>query len=54
MAFGDAMNDLPMFAEAGLTVAMANAAEEIQASCDIVTADYMDDRVAKAIQRYIL
>jgi len=54
MAFGDAMNDLPMFAEAGLTVAMANAAEEIQASCDIVTADYMDDGVAKAIQRYIL
>ena len=54
MAFGDAMNDLSMFAEAGLTVAMANAAEEIQASCDIVTADYMDDGVAKAIQRYIL
>lgn len=54
MAFGDAMNDLPMFAEAGLTVAMANASEEIQASCDIVTADFMDDGVAKAIQRYIL
>ena len=52
MAFGDAMNDLPMFAEAGLTVAMANAAEEIQASCDIVTADYLDDGVAKAIPRY--
>jgi len=54
MAFGDAMNDLPMFAEAGLTVAMANATEEIQATCDIVTAYFMDDGVAKAIQRYIL
>lgn len=54
MAFGDAQNDLPMFQEAGLTVAMANASEEIQAACDIVTSDYMDDGVAKAIQRYIL
>ena len=54
MAFGDARNDLPMFAEAGLTVAMANASEEIQASCDIITSDFMDDGVAKAIQRYIL
>ena len=54
MAFGDAQNDLPMFQEAGLTVAMANAREEIQAACDIVTSDFMDDGVAKAIQRYIL
>lgn len=54
MAFGDAQNDLPMFQEAGLTVAMANASEEIQAACDIVTSDFMDDGVAKAIQRYIL
>ena len=54
MAFGDANNDLSMFDEAGLTVAMGNASEQIRTYCDIVTADFMEDGVAKAIQRYVL
>jgi Cof subfamily protein (haloacid dehalogenase superfamily) len=52
--FGDYDNDLPMFREAGLAIAMGNACAEAKDSADIVTSGNDDDGVAEAIQRYIL
>ncbi|GHV48799.1 haloacid dehalogenase [Synergistales bacterium] len=53
-AFGDYLNDIPMFREAGLTVAMDNACDEVKESADIVTASNDDDGVAVALREYIL
>ncbi|MDR2175994.1 MAG: Cof-type HAD-IIB family hydrolase [Synergistaceae bacterium] len=52
--FGDYYNDLPMFREAGLAVAMGNACAKVKESADIVTSANDDDGVAEAIERYIL
>lgn len=52
IAFGDAENDLDMIRFAGIGVAMGNAAEEIKAVADYVTADIDDDGIAKALQHY--
>jgi Cof subfamily protein (haloacid dehalogenase superfamily) len=52
--FGDYENDLPMFREAGLAVAMGNACQEAKDLADIVTSGNDDDGVAEAIQKYIL
>lgn len=54
MAIGDAVNDLSMLRMAGLGVAMGNAAPEIRAEANAVTATNDDDGVAQAIERYIL
>ncbi|MEG1475186.1 MAG: HAD family hydrolase [Longicatena sp.] len=54
MAIGDANNDLPMFREASLKVAMQNASQEIKEYCDVVTTACEEDGVAKAIEDYIL
>lgn len=54
MAIGDAHNDMPMFKEAGLKVAMGNALDEIKAYCDIITNDHEHSGVAKAINEQIL
>lgn len=51
---GDMPNDLPMFALAGLTVAMGNAADEVKAAADAVTDTCDDDGFAKAIESVIL
>lgn len=53
-AFGDYLNDIPMFREAGLSVAMENACAEAKEEADIVTASNDDDGVALAIREYIL
>jgi Cof subfamily protein (haloacid dehalogenase superfamily) len=52
--FGDYINDLPMFEEAGLPIAMANADETVKAKALIVTDSNNDNGVANAIYRYIL
>jgi Cof subfamily protein (haloacid dehalogenase superfamily) len=52
--FGDYNNDLPMFGEAGLSVAMGNACEEAKDLADVVTSGNDDDGVAEAIRKYIL
>ncbi|MCI6156698.1 MAG: Cof-type HAD-IIB family hydrolase [Peptoniphilaceae bacterium] len=53
MAFGDAENDLPMFAAAGLSVAMKNAAPDIQRVCDFVTMDtHQDDGIGNFLSAY--
>ncbi len=52
--FGDYLNDLPMFFEAGLPIAMENAHDLLKENALVITGHYDDDGVAKAIHEYIL
>jgi Cof subfamily protein (haloacid dehalogenase superfamily) len=54
MSFGDGLNDLTMVRDAGLGVAMANAAPEVLAAAKHVTLSNDDDGVAAAIERLVL
>ena len=54
MAIGDSDNDLSMLRMAGLGVAMANAAPQIQQAAAVCTGSNAEDGVAQAIYRYIL
>jgi Cof subfamily protein (haloacid dehalogenase superfamily) len=49
VAFGDAHNDLPMFAAVGHSVAMGNASPSVLAAATRVTASVDDDGFAKAL-----
>lgn len=50
LAVGDAPNDLPMFREAGVRIAMGNAKEEIRRMCDRVTASNEEDGAAQVLE----
>jgi Cof subfamily protein (haloacid dehalogenase superfamily) len=50
---GDMPNDLPMFARAGLSIAMGQAPEAVKAAADAVTASNEEDGVAAAIDRIL-
>ncbi|KQX62460.1 MULTISPECIES: HAD family hydrolase [unclassified Streptomyces] len=50
IAFGDMPNDIPMFAWASRSVAMANAHEELKAVADEVTASNDDDGIAVTLE----
>jgi Cof subfamily protein (haloacid dehalogenase superfamily) len=52
MGIGDGDNDLPLLEAAGLRVAVQNAAPELRAAADIVTAAKYGDGVAEAIDRF--
>ncbi len=52
MAFGDAGNDLPMLAAAGLGVAMGNATEQVKAAAGFVTKSNEEDGVAYALRHF--
>lgn len=55
IAVGDNYNDQAMLEAAGLSIAAANAEEEIKALCDYTTkADCNEGVVAELIERYIL
>ena len=49
-AIGDNYNDIEMLEEAGLSIAMGNAPEEIRERCDMVTADNDHNGVGQAIR----
>jgi Cof subfamily protein (haloacid dehalogenase superfamily) len=51
---GDGRNDVAMFRAGGLSLAMGNAAPEVQAAADFVTADNDADGFAKAVGAHIL
>jgi hypothetical protein len=51
---GDMPNDVLMFRNSGLSIAMGNASRDVQAQADQVTASYEDEGFAKAIERFIL
>lgn len=53
VAIGDSENDIPMLEEAGYSVAMGNAKEEIKEICDMVTFSNDDDGVSYAIESII-
>ena len=50
---GDMANDLPMFARAGLSIAMGQAPDHVRAAADWITASNEEDGVAQAIDRLI-
>ena len=50
IAFGDAENDLPMFAAAGASVAMGQASHAVRSAATFVSAGHVDDGVAVAIE----
>jgi hydroxymethylpyrimidine pyrophosphatase-like HAD family hydrolase len=51
---GDQRNDLPMFARAGLAIAMGQAPEEVRAAAAHVTRANDEDGVAAAIDEVLL
>jgi Cof subfamily protein (haloacid dehalogenase superfamily) len=50
IAFGDSHNDLTMFAEAGLSVAMGNASAEVKRAADLVSLPCEEDGVVAALR----
>ncbi len=55
IAVGDNYNDLPMLKVAGLSVAAANAVDDVKKACDIVTeADNNQGVIAEIVERFIL
>jgi Cof subfamily protein (haloacid dehalogenase superfamily) len=51
---GDFYNDVPMFQEAGLSIAMGNAPEEVRQKADKTVSSNNEDGVAEAIEKYLL
>ncbi len=54
LAIGDSSNDLPLFQNAGLKIAMGNAIDELKAVADYVVASEQVDGWAEAMQRFVL
>ena len=50
LAVGDAPNDLPMFREAGVCVAMGNAKEEIKKACKKIAGSNEEDGAAQVLE----
>ena len=53
ISFGDAANDIPMLREAGMGVAMGNAADAVKAAADMVTLSNNDDAIAAALEKLL-
>ena len=53
MAVGDSENDIEMLREAGLGIAMGNAADEVKSVADEITLDKEHEGVAAAIAKYL-
>jgi Cof subfamily protein (haloacid dehalogenase superfamily) len=51
---GDMPNDVLMFRQGGLSIAMGNASPEVQAKADLVTDSYGDEGFAKAMEQFVL
>jgi hypothetical protein len=51
---GDMSNDLLMFAQSGLSIAMGNASPEVQRAARCVTTSNEEEGFANAVERYIL
>jgi Cof subfamily protein (haloacid dehalogenase superfamily) len=51
---GDGGNDVLMFAQSGLSIAMGNADEEVQHAARRVTASNEEDGFAEAVSRFVL
>ena len=53
ISFGDAANDIPMLREAGMGVAMGNAADVVKAAADMVTLSNNEDGIAAALEKLL-
>lgn len=53
ISFGDAANDIPMLREAGMGVAMGNAAETVKAVANMVTLSNNEDGIAAALEKLL-
>ena len=51
---GDMPNDVLMFRESGLSIAMGNASADVKKQAAAVTDSCDDDGFAKAVERYLL
>jgi len=51
---GDQENDVLMFRQSGLSIAMGNASTDVQGSATFVTASNEDEGFAKAVEQFIL
>jgi hydroxymethylpyrimidine pyrophosphatase-like HAD family hydrolase len=51
---GDMPNDMLMFADSGLSIAMGNASSEVQGAADRVTTSNEDEGFANAVDRFVL
>ena len=54
VAFGDGVNDIPMFQAAGISVAVKNAPEDVKKAADFITDSYTEDGPANFIEKFIL
>ena len=54
IAFGDALNDIPMLRSVGTGVAMANAHDTVKAVATTITATSDEDGVAQFIQHHVI
>ena len=54
VTIGDSFNDIPMFANSGLSIAMGNADAEVQKKAIHTTASNQEEGFAKAIDRFVL
>jgi HAD superfamily hydrolase (TIGR01484 family) len=54
LGIGDSSNDVPLLQNAGIKVAMGNAAPEIRAMADYVVASVHEDGWAEAMNRFVL
>ena len=53
MAVGDGLNDVSMFSQVGLSVAMGNASDEVKRHARFVVGRLEDDGVAEAVERFV-
>jgi Cof subfamily protein (haloacid dehalogenase superfamily) len=51
---GDMQNDVLMFRQSGLSIAMGNASDEVKAQANEVTDSNQDDGFAKAVRKFVL
>lgn len=54
LAIGDSTNDLPLFKNARLKIAMGNAMDELKAQADYIVGDVEADGFAEAMRRFVL
>ncbi|WP_397453531.1 HAD family hydrolase [Pseudomonas sp. NA-150] len=53
-AIGDGGNDISMFRQAGLSIAMGQGEESVRSQANYITDSNLDDGLAHAIRRYLL
>jgi HAD superfamily hydrolase (TIGR01484 family) len=51
---GDQANDVLMFKQSGLSIAMGNASADVQREADFVTTSYGDEGFANAVERFVM